>query len=370
VNREVRSSVGSNLVTQLITNPGQFVVKHNPPDEINEALQLNKDCVDCRGIGLVTSFEPSTYLTNNPEPIVTNPVFCCNQEYKALQNVIYADTNLKKNYFTTTSQYLQNRCQTYTQKAFNFRTPADIFQNYNAFINNPAITAAEIKNAKPGSPLTLLNTYVGNCFPNTSDIPNSQYGLVLKVFEYLKNGNVLTQTDIQNFYSEQIQNLSELNTFLTTIQGNKIEALQIYTNVINNPYIGVSISGPSNSRGCKLVVYKPSNPQFAVQGGVSSSTRTMKLTVDTIGTNVANIRKLQGNGNVNIINNNPYIPFVYKNKVPPCYTSTYAGVYQNPKTCFKNALDYQYKAISKLGNIGNNINGTQVSQVGMGGSRS
>ena len=43
--------------------------------------------------------------------------------------------------------------------------------------------------------------------------------------------------------------------------------------------------------GCKLVVYKPNNPQFAQQGGVTSSTRTLKLNVTTIDKNIANIRQ-------------------------------------------------------------------------------
>ena len=60
------------------------------------------------------------FLTNNPEPNTTNPKWCCNEEYKAKRRAIYASTNLKKNYYTSTKQYLQNRCKTYDQKAFNF----------------------------------------------------------------------------------------------------------------------------------------------------------------------------------------------------------------------------------------------------------
>lgn len=303
VNREVRSSVGASLIGQTIDQPGRFSVKHNPKDEINEIDQLNKDCTTCHGIGLVTSFSPEPFLTNNPEPVSCSPQFCCNEEKKALKRVIYANTNLKKNYYNTHAEYMANRCQTYEQKAFNFYSGPIIPQVYAQIAaTNPAL-AAKIRAAKPGSPLSYLNMYVANCYPDT------------------------------------------------------------------DPLAG-TLNGPNNPKGCKLVVYKPSNPQFAVEGGVSSSTRTLKLTVDTISTNLSSLRKLKGSGAVNNYGGQPFVPFVYKAKVPPCNPAVYTKN-GNPKTCVRNrALDYMYKAVSKLGNIGGNINGTQVSQVGMSGSRS
>ena len=42
-------------------------------------------------------------------------------EKKALKRVRPASTNLKKNYYTTHKQYMQNRCQTYEQRVFNFQ---------------------------------------------------------------------------------------------------------------------------------------------------------------------------------------------------------------------------------------------------------
>ena len=303
VNREVRSSVGASLIGQTIDQPGRFSVKHNPKDEINETDQLNKDCTTCHGIGLVTSFSPEPFLTNNPEPVSCSPQLCCNEERKALKRVIYANTNLKKNYYNTHAQYMANRCKTYEQKAFNFYSGPVIPQVYAQIAaTNPAL-AAKIIAAKPGSPLSYLNMYVANCYPDT------------------------------------------------------------------DPLAG-TLNGPNNPKGCKLVVYKPSNPQFAVEGGVSSSTRTLKLTVDTISTNLSSLRKLKGAGAVNNYGGQPFVPFVYKAKVPPCNPAVYTKN-GNPKTCVRNrALDYMYKAVSKLGNVGGNINGTQVSQVGMSGSRS
>jgi len=76
----------------------------------------------------------------------------------------------------------------------------------------------------------------------------------------------------------------------------------------------------TNFSGCRLVVYKPNNPQYAQQGAVSSSTRMLKLNVTTIETNAASFKKnAQG---VKITTSNitsssqPGTPFILKNKVP------------------------------------------------------
>ena len=134
LNRNVRSSKsaslgggagGTSLVSQMIGQPGSFSLQPNSPDEINEKIQLNKDCKTCQGFGIVSDYYPNKkYLTNNPEPVTQTPTFCCNEERKAKRRVIYATTKLKKNYYTTHEQYMENRCQTYQQRAFNFQSPA------------------------------------------------------------------------------------------------------------------------------------------------------------------------------------------------------------------------------------------------------
>jgi hypothetical protein len=368
VSRESRSSVGSSLIGQTIDQPGRFSVKHNPPDEINGTLQLNEDCSTCQGIGLVTSFSPSPFLTNNPEPVSCSAQLCCNEEEKALNRVIYASTNLKKNYFNTHAQYMANRCKTYQQKAFNFYAGPELPAYYNELVaSNPAL-AAKIKASKPGDPLSYLNMYVANCYPNTDPSVTSQIGFINQIFQLIKNANAFTAEDLVTFNQTTFINLRDFNIFLQSISGDKETALYIYNGFLNNLYFVGTLTGPNNPRGCKLVVYKPSNPQFAVQGGVSSSTRTLKLTVDTINTNLSSLRKLKGSGSVNNYGGQPFVPFVYKSKVPPCNPAVYTKN-GNPKTCVRNrADDYMYKAVSKLGNIGGSINGTQVSQVGMSGA--
>jgi hypothetical protein len=223
VNREVRSSVGSSLIAQTIDQPGSYSVKHNPKDETNESLQMDKDCRTCHGIGLVTSFAPEKYLSNNPEPSVCNPILCCNEENKALNRVIYASTNLKKNYFNSTKQYLQNRCQTYEQKAFNFYSKAGLPEAYVALLNgNP-----KYKLSKPGDPLSLLNTYYANCYPDTNPSYTQQIGAVNQLFDFINDAGGFTTADIESFLSTTFNSVADLIKFIQTIEGNRVLANDI-----------------------------------------------------------------------------------------------------------------------------------------------
>jgi hypothetical protein len=65
-------------------------------------------------------------------------------------------------------------------------------------------------------------------------------------------------------------------------------------------------SGPTNPAGCQLTVYKPNNYQFAKQGAVSSSTRLLKLNVDTISTNAASIQNYNNTGQFLVTANQLY----------------------------------------------------------------
>jgi hypothetical protein len=359
VNRESKSSKLSSLIGQTIDQPGRFSVKHNPIDEVDEQTQLDKDCKTCHGVGLVTSFAPETYLTNNPQANVCTPQLCCNEEQKALNRVIYASTNLKKNYYNTHQQYRENRCQTYDQKAFNFYSGPELPAFYARLAAKDPELAKKVRLAKPGDPLSLMNTYVANCYPNEDPSISHQITVINTLFNLMNNASVFTPADVQLFKSSRLKNVGDFNNlFLKNISGNKILAQTLLQGFANNPnYVGL-FTGPSNYRGCKSVVYKPSNPQFAVQGGVSSSTRTLKLTVDTIGSSIASIRRLKGQNG----------PFLYKNKAPACNPAVYMKN-GNPKTCFRSgADDHMYKAFSKLGNIGGSVNGTQVTNADMAGA--
>jgi hypothetical protein len=345
-NRGTKSAAGlenktGGLIGQLMDRPGGYSVKENTTDEVSETSKADLDCKNCTGISVVTDYYPEYYLTNNPLPVCTNPQNCCNEPRKALLRVRPASTNLKKNYFTTLQQYRENRCQTYEQKAFNFKTANDYLTDSAILKNNPNITAKMLANAKPGSPLTLLNTYVGNCYPNTGLSTYSQVELVAMSFQILNNNGMFSNDDITNFYNLKIATIQEFAWFISSLKsGNSVQAAYLFKNFITNPYIGMSLDGPSNPNGCKLAVYKPNNPQFAVQGAVSSSARTLKLTVATIRTAVSDTRS--GSNNVILNFGKPgNVPYIYKSKVEKCspglpLTLRGLGVHSkiyNPATC-------------------------------------
>jgi hypothetical protein len=339
MNRIVKSSKGSSLgggagglglLNQMLDNPGGYIVKQNQANEINGALQLNEDCTTCEGVGIVSSYYPNTpYLTENPEQNTQNHILCCSAEKKALRRVLPASTNLKKNYYTTHAQYLQNRCQTYEQKAFNFQTQIQVGSN--PYVNS-GVSAAQIMAAKPGSPLSLYNTYFANCQPNSEIYEATEFALINKLLSIMLSNHTLDQTDVNAFNSQNNYTFVNFVAYLETLpEPQRGVALAEYDAFVSNPYYGVPLAGPSNPIGCKLVVYKPNNPQFAKQGAVSSSTRMLKLNVDTIQTNAASFSR--NNANLNFgASTSPETPFILKNKAPACNSSPLIR-YQNKQAC-------------------------------------
>ena len=91
--------------------------------------------------------------------------------------------NLKKNYYTTHAQYMENRCQTFEQRSFNFVSGAG---------NAPY---------KPGSALAISNEYIANCYPNTGLSTFTQLELVAQAFQMLNNDGVFSTGDITNYYN-------------------------------------------------------------------------------------------------------------------------------------------------------------------------
>lgn len=312
LNRNVNSSNGSSLgggaggrglIDQMIDSPGSFSVLQNPSNEVGEKQQQTADCVTCKGQAIVANYYPNkNYLTNNPEPISTSPFFCCNEEKKARKRVLPASTNLKKNYYTTLEQYRENRCQTYDQRVFNF-------ENYGNLV------------AKPGSPLSMANTYVANCQPNAELERSSEIALVQSMYTVMVQRNILNSAQIALYTSLKITTFSQFINFILALPSPaNQQAMNVFNYFCDNPYFGMPITGPTNPNGCKLVVYKPNNPQFATQGAVSSSTRMLKLNVNTIQTNLAGYKKSKMN------------PFLYKNKSQGCNAQTQYH-FQNKMSC-------------------------------------
>ena len=300
-NREVRSSSQGTLVKQMIDNPGGYSVKQNT---LVNAPQ------NCQGICVTANLYPNIpYLTENPEPVTTSPRFCCNEEKKARRRVLPASTNLKQNYYTTHIQYMENRCKTYEQRAFNFVRP---------------LVPLSDTDAKPGSPAAEYNTYVANCQPNGEIYTTSEAALVAQILLILQNEGIIASNDAAKLIYKQITTFKTLVTFIENLpEPNKARAIVVYDAFVLDPYSGVPITGPTDPLACKLVVYKPNNFQFAQQGAVSSSTLNLKLNVDTIEKNLAHLSK----------------NYRFKNKAPTCQAGNYIGTFQNPRMCHQKTND-------------------------------
>jgi hypothetical protein len=359
VNRLNRSSTTGNLVSQLIDQPGGF----NRTEEQNQNGQIK----------MVMSYYPNdVYLTENPEPRSQTPAWCCNAEKKARRRVTYASTNLKKNYFTTLQQYRENRCLTYDQRAFNF---AEGNPNIGKPGGPESTNSTYYANCQPnnnniGDPVAFFDSLLANRIITQEQYDRfktvSLYDQLDEMVKLLPAGNmeenqtdwqkVLNQFDTDNdgkiTYDELLQfvitpgyTIEEFNEEFDLVDINKNRLYDfneyLYFEIMNKykffgfkPYPRTNITMndiytylntlPAQTRAnalnalnsdkrCTAVVYKPSNYQFAKQGAVDSSTRLLKLNVDTI--------------TKSAFTNNVNLP---KNKVAQC-TSTVR--FQNKRSC-------------------------------------
>jgi hypothetical protein len=392
VNRAVKSSIGSSLgggnggtglIAQTIDMPGSYVVKENnitnnssinSVETDNSGKKIDAECKNCNGVGMVSNWMPINNLTEKPEPNVTNPLLCCNQQRKALQRVLPTNTNVKKNYYQTTYMYLYNRCQTFEQRQFNFLVgPIDkqLLQLFKAY---PFVTAKILEYAKPGDPLSLINYYVAQCNPNFTIETSVEIGFINHLSKTLLDAGYISKEEYDNLNSSSVQSfIQSLQGVLTDVQY-KIVIEYLYQ-LAANPYNGSVVSGPSNPRGCAQVFYKPNNPQFAQQGGVSSSTRILKLNVDTINSSAYNQRKLKSGANnpPNLATAiqygfNPNVPYIYKDKVQTgCQPQTFIGnpfffqgQHQNKLLCRNKTNGEEYKTYNSVNNhsAGNYVGST------------
>jgi hypothetical protein len=399
VNRAVKSSIGASLgggnggtglISQMIDMPGSFIVKDNGASSVltegqvgivnttiedNQGTNINKECKDCNGIGIVSSWMPINNLTEKPEPNVTNPLLCCNQQRKARQRVLPTNTNVKKNYYQTTYMYLYNRCQTFQQRQFNFISGPIDKKIEQLFLAYPFVTAKILEYSKPGDPLSIINLYVAQCNPNFTIEKGVEIGFINAISQSLLDAGFISQEEYNTLIGLSplsVQSfISSLQTILT-LEQYKIVIDYLYQ-LAANPYNGSVVSGPSNPKGCAQVFYKPNNPQFAKQGGVSSSTRTLKLTVDTINTAAYKQRKLKSGNPPNTATAiqygfNPNVPYIYKDKVPPCQPQTFignpfffSGQHQNKLICQNKTNGGEYHTYNSVyqHSAGNYIGATQ-----------
>ena len=395
VNRAVKSSIssslgggngGTGLISQMIDMPGSFIVKDNGINKSledgafgiknavvtdNNGANINAECNNCNGVGIVSSWMPINNLTEKPEPNVTNPLLCCNQQRKALQRVLPTNTNIKNNYYQSSYMYLYNRCQTFKQRQFNFVTGPIDKQLLKLFQAYPFVTAKILEYSKPGDPLSIINQYVAQCNPNFTIETSVEIGFVNSLSRSLLDAGFITKADYDSLIGQTVQIFIKSLQGILTKEQYKIVIEYIYQ-LAANPYNGLS---PSNPKGCAQVFYKPNNPQFAKQGGVSSSTRILKLNVDTITKAAYNQRKLRSGSNnpPNIATAiqygfNPNVPYIYKDKVPACQAQTFTGnpfffqgQRQNKLICRTNTNGAEYQTYNSVNNssAGNYIGSTQ-----------
>jgi len=355
LNRYVKSSKGtslgggfggSGLLNDMQDKPGSYIVKINPLNEVDGVTQMQQDCTTCEGIAIVASYKPNVgNLTQDPAPNTTNLRWCCNQERFAKRRAIYASTNLSKNYYTSTKQYLQNRCKTYDQKAFNFLSyrsnGAGPYDN-----NNPYYyTFDGNKGPTPGSPLALENTYLANCQLNAQLYEGSENAFIYQMLGIMLNEHIITQSEVTAFNETGINSIQGFYDWIQSLpESQRTSSMIVFEVFINNPYWGMPPSGPTNPTGCQLTVYKPNNYQYAKQGAVSSSTRLLKLNVDTISTNAASLQRNNNTGPQLVTANQLYAgdanqtSNLLKNKAPSCGTPlplnmSQTGPFQNKKFC-------------------------------------
>jgi hypothetical protein len=353
VNRAVKSSIASSLgggsggtgiISQMIDMPGSFIVKDNGTT-LNEKsdldVSIDAECKSCNGVGIVSDWYPINNLSEKPQP------------------------NVKKNYFQTTYMYLYNRCQTFQQRQFNFIAGIIDPKVLEAIKLNPLIGRTIIEYTKPGDPLSNYNYYVAQCNPNFTIERGAQLAFIDSLGKSLLNANFISQEN----YKMAIESVS-IQDFLNKLKGilnkDQYAVLIAYLYQLStDPNNTAILTGPTNTKGCSRVYYKPNNPQYATQGGVSSSTRILKLNVDTISTAAARQRKLRG---ASASSSSGNTSFIYKDKVPQCQAQTYIGnpfffqgQRQNKLSCTTRTNGSEYQTYNSVygGSAGNYIGSTQ-----------
>lgn len=324
-NREVKSSRG-NLVAQLMDMPGCVNIMQNKVGEKNNIEKTNKLCQKFSGIATVSNIypnvnycqKPPVIMQNGDQPIIVKPgdiPFCCNQQKNALR-LVRSSTNLKQNYYTTTYQYLQNRCQTFEQRSFNFVVPCDYLSEL----------------CKPGDPLSIDNFYVANCLPNSI----IKEGVELQIIDYISNfllgydptfSSIILHLKTLNYNDFIKQLLDELN---------KRDDSEMLTAFVGKVLSTQNQNLAGQGKKCGKVIYKPSNPQFAKQGAVSASNYILKKDVVTLETYDYNTYKADPYQSLNCNN---------------CGTESVSNLYKTKgSTCLKNGVCNSITNIKTYGN--------------------
>lgn len=224
------SRLGGGLLSAMIDTPGAYAIRNNTPTD-----GIVEDCTGCKGIAVVSDWQPVTSLTEKPQPNVETKELCCNEERKAIQMTLPNSTLVQKNYYQTTYAKLYNRCKTFQQNQFAYLTGVGDTSRLAALQSQyPVLTAEALKQVKPGSPLALQLDYLyaAQC----------------------------------NFVPRNVQRT-------------------------NPNYVVEGAVDPVDTNKCKQDIFKPNNYKYSKQGAVTASDRILRLNVDTINKNLSQIKK-------------------------------------------------------------------------------
>ncbi len=298
-------------VSTLQDKPGAYIQ--------NPTVVMTEGGNDCLGTTFVSNVTPIHSLSETPNPHVgQSKEFCCNKERNAKRHVLPTSTNLSDNYYVQRFQLLQGHCQTYDQKAFNF--VSNSVNDSNAFIADCNAIASQSTQTQTAA--SMMGSVTKTLFTENL-ITSEEYF----VYKYL-------------FTIGSISTFAEFSGYLRLLCANPnahVRAQQIL-----NPY-GIDLDRPTTaySNQCKTAIYKPSNPQYSVQGPVKSSARTNKLHTTTDALYMWTETNDLGPGSVyrGIANpsENPDIPFFLKSKTRDTNCNSTNGQVLKPrikKKCF------------------------------------
>lgn len=328
-NREVKSSRGK-LVAQLMDMPGCVNIMQNNTDEKNNIEKTNKLCETFGGVATVSNIYPSVnyyqdppvIMQNGNEPIKVKEPFCCNQQKNALR-MLRSSTNIKQNYYTTSYQYLQNRCQTFEQRSFNFVVPCDYLSEL----------------CKPGDPLSIDNYYVANCLPNSI----IKEGVELQIIDYISH-YLINYDDAFLPVFLRLKTLN-YNDFLKELffEINKRDDKEVLSAFVTKVVSNENYRASATRNHCGKVIYKPNNPQFATQGAVSASNYILKKDVVTLETYDYNTYKADPYKSINCNNcGTENVSNLYKTKGSSCLKNGVCNSSTNIKTYGNRPSKYAY----------------------------
>jgi hypothetical protein len=273
------SRLGGGLISAMIDTPGAYSIKNNTPTD-----GIVQDCNTCKGIAVISDWQPVTSLTEKPQPNVENKEFCCNEERKAIQMTLPNSTMVSKKYYQTTYAKLYNRCKTFQQNQFAYLSGAGNPALLQALTSNPQYTAILIKWIKPGSPLALQLDYLysAQCNPNYVVESAGEIAFTSLISNYLFSAGKITEGQLQSLAGLSI------NDFITTLL--QIVSPTTFNTIVEYIYQTSAIL-TADEKKCKKTVFKPNNYKYSKQGAVSSSNRILQLNVETINKNLSQIKK-------------------------------------------------------------------------------